>query len=632
MSKVKAFILILASTLLIDCNDQQKPNLGLNFKSVVDSKKEFEKVLSYYHKSGPSNLKYQAALYLIRGIDNHHFIDGNKRNNFDFIFDSLMMVDDISLKKDLFDNLLTDVLKKKDLERYAVTDSRYINSGFLIENIDLAFKSWNRISKYLNYDFETFCRYVLPYRAYNERPEQGIRKRISEQYQWAYDSLEAGKAINDVVLDIFRSFKMGDHTSIVRFPFSYSMTQMEQKRSGNCNDVGFYRVNVLRALGIPSAVDIIPQWGAHYNLGHAWVVAKTSEDFIVLNSVFMPSTYERFDNWRLSNRSIPKIRRYMFDRKVPMDVTSQYIKTSDIKIEPMSQLNKKNKYGLYIFNRKQGWRKVVEGKILNGNEIEFFDMGINNIYLPAQQLEKGIEQINYPLHLDEDENKYVFRPKEDSMILGTITRKYPPISNKHDKRKKGWYSTLNGLKLQGSDNINFKNAKTLLTIKEVYSSNPQTVACPKVQVFKYYRMIKSDKLQLAEIRFIDNEGKSNNGRVFGNVSNIELLKLVDDDELSFSVLDSGEYVGIENEKLLQLKSIMVQGRNDGNHIKPGINYELFYWDRKWNSLGKRQAKDTLLNYQNIPGNSLLWLKCEEGMEEHVFSIDEQGRQFWPLVQ
>jgi hypothetical protein len=66
-----------------------------------------------------------------------------------------------------------------------------------------------------------------------------------------------------------------------------------------------------------------------------------------------------------------------------------------------------------------------------------------------------------------------------------------------------------------------------------------------------------------------------------------------------------------------------------NHIVIGNEYELFYWDKKWKTLGIQIAKDTLLKYSNVPDNSLLWLKNNtEGKEEHVFSIDKNKRQHW----
>lgn len=75
-------------------------------------------------------------------------------------------------------------------------------------------------------------------------------------------------------------------------------------------------------------------------------------------------------------------------------------------------------------------------------------------------------------------------------------------------------------------------------------------------------------------------------------------------------------------------SIKFQSRNDDNHINIGEDYELFYWNKGWRSLGIQRAKDTVL-YYDAPENALLWLQNRtKGKEEHVFVIDENRKQKW----
>jgi len=69
-------------------------------------------------------------------------------------------------------------------------------------------------------------------------------------------------------------------------------------------------------------------------------------------------------------------------------------------------------------------------------------------------------------------------------------------------------------------------------------------------------------------------------------------------------------------------------RNDDNHIKPNNLYELFYYDRGWVSLGNKMANISSLKYENIPNNSLLWLRNHsEGKEERVF-IYSKNKILW----
>lgn len=76
----------------------------------------------------------------------------------------------------------------------------------------------------------------------------------------------------------------------------------------------------------------------------------------------------------------------------------------------------------------------------------------------------------------------------------------------------------------------------------------------------------------------------------------------------------------------------IQARNDDNHVNEGEEYELFYWDRKWKSLGRKIANDTVLYYDNAPESAAFWLKNHtKGSEEHLFMLTKNGQQIWPGI-
>jgi hypothetical protein len=66
-----------------------------------------------------------------------------------------------------------------------------------------------------------------------------------------------------------------------------------------------------------------------------------------------------------------------------------------------------------------------------------------------------------------------------------------------------------------------------------------------------------------------------------------------------------------------------------NSIQPGNDYELFFWNENdFVSLEKKHATDTVLTYNNVPGNALLWLRnLTQGNEERIFTW-ENGKQVW----
>ena len=68
--------------------------------------------------------------------------------------------------------------------------------------------------------------------------------------------------------------------------------------------------------------------------------------------------------------------------------------------------------------------------------------------------------------------------------------------------------------------------------------------------------------------------------------------------------------------------------HDSNEVVPGDDYELFYWNDEWCSLGRKTAGHDTLVYVEVPKNALLWLHNHtQGKEERIFTY-ESGKQIW----
>ena len=81
----------------------------------------------------------------------------------------------------------------------------------------------------------------------------------------------------------------------------------------------------------------------------------------------------------------------------------------------------------------------------------------------------------------------------------------------------------------------------------------------------------------------------------------------------------------------QLNDMLFVPHNDGNYIEAGDEYELFYHDGMdgWKSLGRQIAVADSLVYDNVPRNSVLWLRdLTKGREEQQFILDEYGEQLF----
>jgi transglutaminase-like putative cysteine protease len=66
------------------------------------------------------------------------------------------------------------------------------------------------------------------------------------------------------------------------------------------------------------------------------------------------------------------------------------------------------------------------------------------------------------------------------------------------------------------------------------------------------------------------------------------------------------------------------------HLTIGQDFEFFYWQDGWQSLGIKTAGEQPLTYENIPTGTLYWLvgKDSNREEERIFTLDSTGAQVW----
>lgn len=89
------------------------------------------------------------------------------------------------------------------------------------------------------------------------------------------------------------------------------------------------------------------------------------------------------------------------------------------------------------------------------------------------------------------------------------------------------------------------------------------------------------------------------------------------------------WVGMDFGEPIKIEKISFLPRNDGNCIDIGDEYELVYWfNNKWESLGRKKATGLELIYDNCPSNALFLLhNLTKGSEERIFTYDK-GEQIW----
>ncbi len=64
------------------------------------------------------------------------------------------------------------------------------------------------------------------------------------------------------------------------------------------------------------------------------------------------------------------------------------------------------------------------------------------------------------------------------------------------------------------------------------------------------------------------------------------------------------------------------------HLKEGIEYELFYWEDEWQSIGKQTVTSEPLIFVDVSADRLYWLvESKSRKEERIFTY-EDGKQIW----
>ena len=139
---------------------------------------------------------------------------------------------------------------------------------------------------------------------------------------------------------------------------------------------------------------------------------------------------------------------------------------------------------------------------------------------------------------------------------------------------------------------------------------------------------------IAELSFHSKE----EGQLFGktiaskNISDASIVqRAFDKNVLSYfntKFRDSIQWIGLDFGVKKRISKISFCPRTDKNNVWKGLNYELFYWDNKWKSLGVKKAETYSLTYDSPISNALYLFRClDEGKEERIFTY-ENGKQVW----
>ena len=235
--------------------------LGAALQSAKNNRKELEKVLRHYQKNPADSLKYKAACFLIENMPFYSYSTSKQLENYKSYYAWLKKSRGQTAKQ------VADSVKKVYGplgEPEKKHDIREVDSAYLCNNIEWAFKVWREQPWGKNVSFETFCEYILPYRIEDETLEYW-REMYYEKYNSLLDSLRmsdvldkedpivAAKYLRDRLLDKEHYF-----TSTSPALMGHIGPRYVQYISGSCREATDFGIYLFRSLGIPCGVDFVP--------------------------------------------------------------------------------------------------------------------------------------------------------------------------------------------------------------------------------------------------------------------------------------------------------------------------------------------------------------------------------------
>ena len=659
---MKNIITLILSLLLTSSCTHDSMYMHYALRAAGKNKSELKAVLRHYRTIDKDPEKLRAAKYLIANMPAHYsYRDTAAINSY---YRKALEILGTGPSPDWQRDTLRQIGDREyaGLTRNIISDVEVITADYLIYSIDRAFHEWRTRpwSRHLTYD--EFQEWILPYKVTELQSLDAWRDTLPAHYTDSISSVPADDVERNSIsgaIEIVRGeiqskqYAIGhrviweDRGSI---PMRSAATWVRMTY-GSCMDYVTMGTAVFRSVGLPAAVDQVPSWGRNSE-GHSWYVflSDRGREEPTINSLIIGAgmpfyTNERIPKvWRTTytiNRDMVKYRNtakyvYPFDLCLK-DVTSHYTRTSDLEIETNKKqtaklTDKKYVYIAMAVNSGGPQWKVLDLGILKRGKAHFKNMGREMLYIALGYDGRKLIPISRPFILHKSGAvEYIDNPDDSNAktISMDLRRKYYENYNVVNMRRR-----ILGGKIQCSDRPDFKDAVTLYTIE--HTDIPYLIELNADRPYRYWRYLTPDGSwgSISELSFHDENGNRLEGRGIANpeAGQDAIDRAYDGNLLSNFEINQpdGNWVGMDMGKPIGVRYASVSPRSDDNDICPGSEYELFCYDgQKWSSLGYQRAEDNILHYDDIPLNTLLWLRnYTRGNNERPFIVKENGGIEW----
>lgn len=640
-------------------NGAEAGRLEYALSEAGENRKELLKVIDRYSENPADSLRLRAAEFLIRNMPGHSYYKGELLENYLEYYPLLRKVKQAKLKPEVAVDSIVGKYGSFDMSQLEyLEDIGTVDSAYLCDNIEWAFKVWEEQPWGKNVSFEDFCEYILPYRVGNETLSSW-REDYYGRFNRVLDSLRASespdkedplKAAQCILTHLRDSVRLY-FTMTAPAPLPNVGPEVAKYNSGTCREFTDFLLYICRSLGIPCARDYMPVRGDD-NSGHSWAVlwdkdgnayCRDNDRPSVLLPVAASEPYRHIskgkvyrqmystDVWKESLvRSLPaKELTAVASRTKTKDVTGLYSSSlADTFVIPDSLM-----YGgaslpavAYLcMTSRMDWLPVDWTAIENG-KIVFRRIGRGNIFRVSCRKSGGDVYLTDPFYLGEDGHIHVFRTDGDEQEM-TVYAKYPEAYAPHMK---------NGI-FEGSNCPDFSKADTLYSIPEIPYRLYTAVYLPDTgRQYRYVRYYgpKRGFCDVSEIAFYDSSGEKTDGTPIGSKGIIDNrhghANVFDGTTLtSFSCKQrTGGWVGLELDCPRNISKIVYSPRNGDNYVRPGNEYELLYSDGTWKSAGTVTAVSDSVVFDGVPAGTLYLLRnLTEGVQERAFSYKD-GRQLF----
>lgn len=638
----KILFLLLTATV---CSCGKESTITIALEDAGDNRLEILKVINHYQNiDNQDSLKLKAALFLIGNMPEHGSLWSEAIDTFRqkvYSSDSLLLMEPM--------NEWWRKLKINHKTEFH-PDLKYLKANFLIQNIDRAFKVWQEAPWKSEVSFDIFCRYVLPYRFETELLVDGWRDSLYNEYHPLVKEVKNVKEAYEVIHDTVWKRLL---SSSSKFPHTLDVVAMMHQRKAACIQRCIMLGSVMRALGIPAAIDHISRWANYSNNSHAWASLVTDQGtYSIYEDEWEAKINNRIDatifevdypiakDYPLATqfkKKYAKIGRSTFEHQVCPDDLSQEWQPVQQLISPFT-IDVSAEYGLdgevtiqtdkeelqyaYLctFATGQDWMPSCYNKIKDG-KCTFSALGDSVVYTVIGYSDGKAIALENPFLLA-NHQKYPLIPDKSKLRRVELTRKYPLTGKWMNK-----WAPMTGSRFEGSNDPNFKQAELLYSIDSMpVFHNIAILKTPKA--FRYVRYVSPADCEavLAEIMFMGENGELK--AVAGNSTVRKVELSLDKNMLTRPDYKKGFTMGYDLGSPQKLTSIEYFPWNDDNFVVPGHEYELFYYDKGWISLGKQTSDNFSLIYENVPDHALLYLKdYTRGAEERPFTYVD-GKQIW----